>query len=331
MKEIWVKVDPWDKTLVTTALESGAAAVVVPKEHTPRVKELGRIKTVSEDGDLRWGEDVVTMEITSADDQERIVDAAAGKRVIVRTSDWHVIPLENLVARTPNLFAEVDGIESARLAAGILEKGMDGLLITCRDTAEVRSIIQEIQGMNQTLPLSGFTVTGVRHLGMGDRVCVDTCSMMGPGDGILVGNSHRALFLVHAESLENPYVAPRPFRVNAGAVHAYVRVPGGRTRYLSELKAGDGVLGVHTDGRTENLVVGRAKVEKRPLLLVEAEDSDGHTAGIILQNAETIRLVTPEGGALSVVHLQPGDQVLGFTETGGRHFGHRIEETITER
>ena len=30
MKQIWVKVDPWDKKLVTTALESGADAVWVP-------------------------------------------------------------------------------------------------------------------------------------------------------------------------------------------------------------------------------------------------------------------------------------------------------------
>ena len=71
---------------------------------------------------------------------------------------------------------------------------------------------------------------------MGDRVCVDTCTNMGPGEGMLVGNSSGGLFLVHAESLENPYVAPRPFRVNAGPVHAYIRVPGGKTKYLGELE-----------------------------------------------------------------------------------------------
>ncbi|MBF0527617.1 MAG: 3-dehydroquinate synthase II, partial [Deltaproteobacteria bacterium] len=34
MKQIWVKVDPWNKELVTTALESGADAVVVPEGKT---------------------------------------------------------------------------------------------------------------------------------------------------------------------------------------------------------------------------------------------------------------------------------------------------------
>ena len=34
MKQLWVKVDPWDKKLVTTALESGADALWVPQGRT---------------------------------------------------------------------------------------------------------------------------------------------------------------------------------------------------------------------------------------------------------------------------------------------------------
>ena len=51
----------------------------------------------------------------------------------------------------------------------------------------------------------------------------------------------------------------------------------------------------------------------------------------ILQNAETIRLTDPEGKALSVVNLKPGDKVLVALEEAGRHFGIKIEETITEK
>jgi len=51
----------------------------------------------------------------------------------------------------------------------------------------------------------------------------------------------------------------------------------------------------------------------------------------ILQNAETIRLTDPEGNPISVVSLKPGDKVLAAVEEGGRHFGHKIEETITEK
>jgi 3-dehydroquinate synthase II len=147
---------------------------------------------------------------------------------------------------------------------------------------------------------------------------------------MLVGNSSGGLFLVHAESLENPYVAPRPFRVNAGPVHAYIRVSPEKTKYLGELKAGDQVLIVNYQGRSAPAVVGRVKVERRPLMLVEAE-AQGRVIATILQNAETIRLTRPDGEAVSIVSLQPGDRVLALLEDAGRHFGHKIQETILEK
>jgi 3-dehydroquinate synthase II len=151
-----------------------------------------------------------------------------------------------------------------------------------------------------------------------------------PGEGMLVGNTSSALFLVHAETVENPYVNPRPFRINAGPVHAYTRVPGGKTSYLSELKSGDSVIITRFDGTTEEAVVGRIKQEKRPLMLVEAKIEE-RSLNIILQNAETIRLTAPDGSPKSIVTLKKGDEVLVAIEEGGRHFGHKIEETITEK
>lgn len=43
------------------------------------------------------------------------------------------------------------------------------------------------------------TVLKVEAAGMGDRVCVDLCSMLHMGEGMLVGSFSRALFLVHSE------------------------------------------------------------------------------------------------------------------------------------
>jgi 3-dehydroquinate synthase II len=153
---------------------------------------------------------------------------------------------------------------------------------------------------------------------------------MQPGQGMLVGNTTEGFLLVHSESVENPYVAARPFRVNAGAVHAYVLGPGGRTRYLSELKSGDEVLVVDHAGRGQVAYVGRAKVERRPLLLVKVEAS-GKEIALVLQNAETIRLTGPDGRPVSVAALNPGDKVLAHLMGGGRHFGMKISETLKER
>jgi len=146
----------------------------------------------------------------------------------------------------------------------------------------------------------------------------------------LIGNSSQALFLVHSESVENPFVNPRPFRVNAGPVHAYIRLANGETKYLSEIKSGDQVMVANFEGTNYPAVVGRAKVERRPLVLVEAEESD-QTASVILQNAETIRLTTPSGKAVSLVDLKEGSEVLIYREKGGRHFGVQVEETILEK
>ena len=83
--------------------------------------------------------------------------------------------------------------------------------------------------------------------------------------GMLVGNSSAFTFLVHAETERNEYVAARPFRVNAGAVHAYVRLPGDKTTYLGEFKAGQEVLIVDANGETSLATLGRVKIEVRPM------------------------------------------------------------------
>ena len=147
---------------------------------------------------------------------------------------------------------------------------------------------------------------------------------------MLVGNSSSGMFLIRAENIDTPYCDPRPFRVNAGGVHAYIRIPDGKTRYLADLKAGDQVLIVDADGKTEVAFVGRSKIEKRPMMLIEAE-FNGQNISLILQNAETIRLTSPDGSPISVARLNIGDEVLAYTEESGRHFGVKIDETIVEK
>ena len=50
------------------------------------------------------------------------------------------------------------------------------------------------------------------------RVCVDLCSLLVAGEGLLVGSFAGGLFLVHSECAESAYINSRPFRVNAGPV-----------------------------------------------------------------------------------------------------------------
>jgi 3-dehydroquinate synthase II len=330
MKTVWIKAIPWKKEIVTTALESGADAVMVPKGCSSKVKKLGVITTIADDGDLRLGKDVVEWEIRSKADEEKILALSRRSKVIVRTRDWTVIPLENLIAQTSNLIVEVKTAREAKTALKVLEKGVDGVILNTRDLAEIKKTVAQIKESSERISLQTVQITRVETLGMGDRVCIDTCSNMAIGEGMLVGNSSSGLFLVHAESVQNPYVEPRPFWVNAGPVHAYVRVPEGKTRYLSELRSGDEVTIVNYKGHCQNSIVGRIKVEKRPLMFIEAECRQ-KTIATILQNAETIRLTQPNGSPISVVDLKKGSRVQAFLEEAGRHFGMKIKETITEK
>ena len=329
-RTIWVKIDPWDKELATTAIENGADGVMVPAGFSEKIKELGKIQTIAPDGDIKPGEDVVCCQMTCQEDESTVLAACRDKKVILDCLDWSIIPLENLIARGADVIAQVNNLADAQTAFGILEKGVNHILIHAADPVSLKQILNRLKSTDALTLLEPAEILDVQPVGMGDRVCVDTCTLMTIGQGMLVGNSSSGLFLIHAESISNPYVAPRPFRVNAGPVHAYTRVPGGKTRYLSELCAGDAVQIVDHEGNTSSAVVGRLKIEKRPLMLVTAV-ANGRKLATLVQNAETIRLTQSGGEPISVIHLSPGDQVLVATEQGGRHFGYAIQETITEK
>ena len=331
MKKVWVKVIPWDKQKAISSLESGVDALIVPEGYSEKVKELGVIKTVAKDGDMKFGEEVIEFEIKSKQDEETALKLSRSKTLILKMKDWTIIPLENLLAQTEGLMVEVKTAVEAKTAIQILEKGVDGVVLNTDDNNEIRKAVKIIKGSSASLKLEIIRITKTQALGMGDRVCIDTCTNMQSGDGILAGNSSSAMFLVHSETVENPYVETRPFRVNAGAVHAYTLLPDSKTKYLSELKAGDETLIINPDGQTQVAIVGRAKVERRPLMLVEGEAKDGRRASLILQNAETIRLVGNNGEAKSVVKLEENTEVMGYFAEGGRHFGMKVEETLIEK
>jgi len=330
-KLFWVNVRPFNKGAITTALESGADAVVVPKNSTPKIHELGVIKTVAPDGDLKLGEDVVEVTVSSEKDEAKALKVPSDKLLVLKTSDWKVIPLENLIAkRKSGLLAWVSSAGEAKVALETMEKGADGVVLASTDPNEIKKTAAVVREREERLKLVQATIREVKALGMGDRVCVDTITNMKPGSGILVGNSSSGMFLVHAENVETPYCATRPFRVNAGAVHAYARVPDGKTAYLADIAIGDAVLIVDHRGKSEVGFVGRTKVEKRPMMLVEATYKD-KPVSLVMQNAETIRLTRPGGEPVSITRLKPGDRVLAYVEDAGRHFGVKVDETIVEK
>ncbi|MBR6214451.1 MAG: 3-dehydroquinate synthase II [Candidatus Methanomethylophilaceae archaeon] len=337
MKKLIVRADRSDdpsvrRDFVTNGLESGMTMFILRKEDE-NLAQLGKMEVIYTENGRILDDAYEMIDIDDPDSQSKAMSLAGKKKaVMVTTSDWTIIPLENMIAKFGGTGTEVYTVtsdpEDTKLFLTTMEKGVDGIVIDVKDPLMVRKFGDKLSATGKET-LSEVTVTSIKAVEMGDRVCIDTCSMMVPGEGMLIGSYSNCLFLIQSESEENGYVASRPFRVNAGAVHSYMEVPGGGTRYLSEISAGDPVLLCDREGNTRVASVGRCKIEKRPLLMVTATDGKREYT-VMLQNAETIKMVGPEG-AKSVTKVVVGDKLLAKLDTGGRHFGMAIEETISEK
>ncbi|MCI0558776.1 MAG: 3-dehydroquinate synthase II [Nitrososphaera sp.] len=258
---------------------------------------------------------------------------AGAEFVIVDASDWKIIPLENIIAKLhksrTRVFTTAKSSREVATMFSVLELGVDGVILSTGSEDEVEIARQQLS--TTRFPIKVAKILEVKDVGTGERVCVDTASMMGAGEGMLIGSRSNFMLLVHNESVGSSFTSPRPFRVNAGAVYCYTIAPDGNTRYLSEIESGSEVWIVNKEGLARRAVVGRSKIETRPLRLLRAE-IDGQTGTVILQNAETIRLVMRDGKLLSVTDVKVGNEVLGYAKPAtGRHFGMEVDEYIVEK
>ncbi|KAL4858177.1 3-dehydroquinate synthase [Chlorella vulgaris] len=385
-KLVWLSTTSQDA--LTAGLEAGLDTVVFDESQAAVSNEwqqLGRFTAITRAADGRLldaasGAVVGHVRLLSSPEDLRAAEREAATVqgvVVMDASDWQIIPAENLVAAYAGntgatLLAAAPDCASGRTMLEALEAGTDGVLLQTDSPAEVRALMKYVRERRHgaaALQYESATVTSVQPVGMGDRACVDLCSLLVPGEGLLCGSFARSLFLVHS----------------------YLQLPGGRTGYLSELKSGAEVLVADAEGNTRTAIVGRVKIEQRPLVLVEAELPDGESCSVLLQNAETVRLVGPvaaakgsggsstsggggtarEGssggdapaetaaadgyvwqqggssmpvdsqqqggeqqqgwGAVSVSELAPGHRLLVLRQASARHTGVAIEESITER
>jgi 3-dehydroquinate synthase II len=346
LKEIWIEIPetaPPDEREELFTIATEAYATIVKDGNASRpagnqhITMLDKLKEQEMARLRREGKKIaLKIAVKGKEDENAAVEAAelGVDYIIIDCRDWRVIPLENIIAKTrgrSKLIAQVSTAGEARLVLETLELGTDGVLLKTTEPSELAKAVALVKKVNTRIPLTTATIINVKQIGTGARVCVDTCDLMQQGEGILVGSQSAGLFLVEAEVHENPYVQARPFRVNAGSLPLYTLASMENTRYLSELKAGDEVLIVDRQGNIRTTNVGRAKIEFRPLILVEAE-AEGKKFKAILQNAETIRLVTLTDSK-PVTELKVGDEVMvHVAAAGGRHFGVSVpEEKVIER
>ena len=260
--------------------------------------------------------------------------------ILVRCSDWTMIPLENIVASAAGSGTRIAAAISQTVelsgAAHALQHGVDALLLPADE--KLWDAAEEISGertpvqvkekkTEQTLVIAD--VTNVESGGVGERICIDLTERLSEGEGMLIGSSANALVLIHGETIPSEFVPSRPFRVNAGAVHAYCLMADGSTKYLSELGAGDRVAIANPYNEIRSATIGRLKIERRPFLLVHFE-SDNHSAQVLVQQAETVRFINEEGN-ISVTSLEKGDKIAVRLSSGMRHIGREITGEMNEK
>lgn len=335
----------------------------------------GNAVLVTADGSLMDGEELLgaTVCVDSPDDQDDAVSLIGSVPFIfIERCQQPMITAENLLAASrgtgTRLAVRCSNASQVNGLAFALELGVDALVVSAEslDAGLLDALaIAKAQRLERAatdvgddgdqlsvhsscgspmIQLTEARVTSAMSGGVGDRVCLDLTQLLFEGEGCLVGSSAMKLVLVLGETVSSGYVPPRPFRINAGPVHQYVLLADGSTKYLSEVVAGDELLCVRaSDGRGRAGVVGRCKVEPRPMLKIEfacgegtssSAEGDGIARGqLFLQQAETVRLASTTAGGLPVtrVRSETDAHVLVRIVDQGTHVGRTINAQVTER
>ncbi len=284
------------------------------------------------------------VDVSNAEGQSKARSIAGSVEwILLDLGQWKMIPIENIIAACDGgptkVAARISSPEQVIGAAFALQIGVDALLVD-EKTLPTALIAKSQRGESASstvkedkfsnFELSEIEIIEVKEGGVGDRICIDLTSMLQLGEGMLVGSNSNSMVLVHGETVESEFVPTRPFRVNAGAAHTYILMANGETRYLSELKMGDEVLVISKEEISRSATVGRVKIERRPFILFQWKDEKHNEAGALLQQAETVRLVSGSK-LISVTELKPGMKIMGWTGGAGRHVGRIISADVKER
>ncbi|XP_057521849.1 uncharacterized protein LOC130801918 isoform X3 [Amaranthus tricolor] len=226
-KLVWIWTE--NKQVMTTAVERGWQTFIFDVNSRDLAKDWSSIALINplffKDGALLDMENrsvASFFEISSPQHLDQVLLVDESQNTVIHLLDWQVIPAENIVAAIQGngkrVLAVAETVAEAQNFLEAVEHGLGGVVLKVQDIDPILQLKEYLDRKSEArncLTLTKATVNLIRMAGMGDRVCVDLCSIMNPGEGLLVGSFARGLFLVHSECLETDYIASRPFRVNA--------------------------------------------------------------------------------------------------------------------
>ncbi len=92
MKKIIFKAIPFDKKLLSLALESGVDAILTSPEDKETVESLGRVSVITP-------EEMPCVAINEKADEAVAVDLDKKGKNVCLAAGWEIIPVENLLAQ----------------------------------------------------------------------------------------------------------------------------------------------------------------------------------------------------------------------------------------
>lgn len=158
-------------------------------------------------------------------------------------------------------------------------------------------------------PLCEATISRVTFVvGLGEAVTLSLREPLRPGEGLLVGSSPSALFLLQYGDGQSAAT------VSTATPGSYIAMEGKMAMKLAFLEAEQRVLAVDSLGRCRTIAVAHGGTAATPLVLVEAQ-SEGRRHSAMLQHSDGVGLChshihSHPGTLVSVASLKPGDRVL---------------------
>ena len=199
----------------------------------------------------------------------------------------------------------------ARVMLEALETGVDGVVLRTNDPNEVRALdamMREYFGGEcaEKISLVGARVTGVSRVGAGDRCAVDASALIFRRARACWWAPSRAVYFSCTRKTSSVDTSTR-VRFASTPVRRRVTVArrAGRRIIYPSWRAGSEILVVDSSGRARVANVARVKMERRSLVMIEAEHPDvPGTLAVLLQNAETCRRAS-NGRCVSVSNSSP--------------------------
>ncbi|MDS0279777.1 3-dehydroquinate synthase II [Halomicroarcula sp. S1AR25-4] len=109
----------------------------------------------------------------------------------------------------------ISGVRSPSEAESVVNTmngSSGGVMISSPETAAFSEYVNITKEPSDTaIPLKAFEIETIEQLGTGIRCCIDTTTLMGKAEGMIVGSTNAGGLFVNAEARAPPEASPAPF------------------------------------------------------------------------------------------------------------------------